>query len=138
MSREGERDVRSETTSRLTREQVKDSGMALCLLIFLVGAGMHLRWLEWTAMGVLIVDMIWPPIFRPFAIVWFGLAEAIGAVTSRVLLSVLFFVLVTPIGAVRRLMGKDPMMTKRWKRDRESTFQVRDHPYTASDLEPPY
>lgn len=123
---------------RVTAEQAKDAGMAFSLLCFLVGAALDLRWLEWTAMGALVADMIWPALFTPFAVVWFGLAEGIGAVTSRILLSVVFFGLVTPVGFVRRLMGKDPMQVRRFGRGRDSVFVVRDHRYTAADLERPY
>ena len=123
---------------RVTAGQVKDAGMALSLLCFLVGAGMHARWLEWTAMAVLVVDMTWPPILRGFAMLWFGLAEAIGTVTSKILLSLLFFLLVTPIGVLRRATGKGPMVVTRWKRDHASTFVVRDRPYSSGDVEHPF
>src|SRR3990167_6806177 len=37
---------------------------------------------------------------------WISLALVMGAVMSRVLLTVIFFVLVTPIGWITRLIGK--------------------------------
>lgn len=123
---------------RVTKDQAKDAGMALSLLCFLAGAGWGLRWLEWTAMGVLVADMVWPALFKPFATVWFGLAELIGSVTSRLVLSAVFFGLVTPVGRIRRWMGKDPMLLRRFGRDRDSVFVVRDHTFTAEDLERPY
>jgi hypothetical protein len=125
-------------TPRASVEQAKDAGMALCLVCLLAGIGWEAGWLLWTAAGVLAVDMIWPALFKPFAVVWFGLAELIGAVTSRIVLSVVFFGLVTPVGLIRRLMGKDPMQLKRFGRDRGSVFTIRDHRYTAADLERPY
>ncbi|MEW5981782.1 MAG: SxtJ family membrane protein [Acidobacteriota bacterium] len=112
--------------------------MALCLLCVLGGVVWQIQWLQWTAAGVLVADMIWPPIFKPFAVVWFGLADAIGSVTSRIVLSVVFFGLVTPVGLIRRWMGKDPMQLRRFGRDRESVFTVRGHRYTGADLERPY
>jgi hypothetical protein len=112
--------------------------MALALLCFLIGASTHRRWLEWTSMAVLVVDMIAPAIFKPFARVWFGLATALSAVTSRIVLLVLFFVVVVPVGVVRRAMGKDPMQIRRWRRDRDTVFARRDHLYESGDLEHPY
>ena len=40
---------------------------------------------------------------------WMGLAEALGFVTTRVILGIIFFLFVTPIGLVRRLFGGDPL-----------------------------
>jgi hypothetical protein len=40
---------------------------------------------------------------------WMGLAEALGFVMTRVILGVIFFLIVTPIGIVRRLTGGDPL-----------------------------
>ena len=40
---------------------------------------------------------------------WMGLAGAMGFVTTRVILAAVFFLVVTPIGIVRRLSGGDPL-----------------------------
>jgi hypothetical protein len=40
---------------------------------------------------------------------WMNLAEAMGFVMTRVILGVVFFLFVTPIGLVRRLFGGDPL-----------------------------
>jgi hypothetical protein len=118
--------------------QVKDSGMALALLLLLAGMSSSVRSLYVAAALVLVVDMLWPPVFRPFAVAWFGLASALGAVTSRALLTVLFFLLVTPIAAVRRALRHDPMRLRLWRAGRDSVFTVRDHRFTPEDVEHPY
>jgi hypothetical protein len=40
---------------------------------------------------------------------WMGMAEAMGFVMTRVILGVVFFLIVTPIGLIRRLTGGDPL-----------------------------
>jgi hypothetical protein len=40
---------------------------------------------------------------------WMGMAAAMGFVMTRVILGLVFFLLVTPIGLVRRLTGGDPL-----------------------------
>ena len=40
---------------------------------------------------------------------WMGLAEALGFVMTRVILGVVFFLFVTPIGTLRRMFGGDPL-----------------------------
>jgi hypothetical protein len=55
-----------------------------------------------------------------------------------VLLTVLFFGVLTPIGLVRRALGHDAMRLRQWRRDRESVFTVRDHHYAPADIDRPY
>lgn len=40
---------------------------------------------------------------------WMGLAEVLSFVMTRVILAVVFFLLVTPIGLIRRMVGGDPL-----------------------------
>ncbi|MDQ1707139.1 MAG: hypothetical protein QOJ88_350 [Pyrinomonadaceae bacterium] len=40
---------------------------------------------------------------------WMFLAEGLSFVTTRVILALVFFLVVTPIGVVKRLMGWDPL-----------------------------
>lgn len=43
---------------------------------------------------------------------WMGLAVILGYIMTRVLLTLVFYLAVTPIGLIRRLMGKDPLRRK--------------------------
>ena len=45
--------------------------------------------------------------------VWWTIAGALGWINSRVLLSLAFFLVLTPVGVVRRLSGRDPMARRR-------------------------
>src|ERR1700730_14377966 len=48
---------------------------------------------------------------------WMRLAEALAFVNTRIVLGVLFFLLFTPIGLVKRLAGWDPLNRRERKRD---------------------
>ena len=43
---------------------------------------------------------------------WMAIGHVLGWINTRIILGVVFYVVVTPIGAVRRLLGKDPMGKK--------------------------
>ena len=122
----------------IDRDKARGAGMAFVLICMLGAWWSHARWLEWTAIAALVVDMVWPAAFTPFAVVWFGLSDVMGAVVSKILLTVLFVGVVTPIGLVRRALGQDPMRLRQWKRDRASVFTVRDHHFTPADIDRPY
>ena len=122
----------------ITRDQSRDTGMAMVLLLLL---GL-IKWgrseLLIAAFIVHIVNMIVPQVFRPVAVLWFGLAHLLGAVASRVLMFIVFALVVTPIGLIRRVLGKDSLRLRAFRAGNESVMVVRNHTFTASDLEKPY
>ena len=50
-----------------------------------------------------------PVIARPFYVVWYALACCIGLIVGNVVLALIFYVLVTGIGLVKRLFGSQPI-----------------------------
>ena len=121
-----------------TKNQARDTGMALALLACILWLILGEKWLVIAAVIVLIIDMTVPAIFKPFAIVWFGLSVILGAVMSRVILSVVFFVVITPIGLVRRLFGFDSLMIRQWNKSYGSAFIDRNYTFTVADIKAPY
>ena len=125
-------------TKKLTVENCKDSGLALVLICLICYQFWKLPILMLLAIVFLVMAMTYPLIFQPFAKLWFGLSTALGTVVSKIILSILFYLFVFPVAWVRRLMGKDSMQMKSWKKGKESVFRVRDHRFEAKDLENPY
>ncbi len=122
----------------ITTNQAKDTGMAMVLICLIVVAAGGARFFFGLAIILLLLDMIWPNVFRPVAKIWLGLSNLLGALTSRLVLAVVFLVLVFPVGLVRRLAGKDSLKLKEWKKDHSSVFKTRDHDFTAEDIKHPY
>lgn len=122
----------------LSVEKCKDSGLALTLISLLCYQAWKLEILLLLAIIFLLVAMTYPLIFKPFAKIWFALSTALGTIVSKIVLTVLFFGLVLPFGLARRLSGKDSMKLKSWKKGVASVFRVREHSFTAKDLEHPY
>ncbi|HOV85246.1 MAG TPA: SxtJ family membrane protein [Syntrophobacteraceae bacterium] len=122
----------------VTREQCKDTGMAMVLLCLLGEYFTHRPDLLSVAVGLLVLDMIFPVFFKPVAVIWIRLSHVLGGVSSKLLLTLVFFLLLTPMGLIRRALGKDPMRRKQWKRGSSSVFHLRNHTFTAKDLETPY
>jgi ABC-type xylose transport system permease subunit len=48
---------------------------------------------------------------------WMALAEVLSFITTRIILAFVFFVIVTPIGFVKRLFGWDPLHRRAAKSD---------------------
>ena len=76
-----------------------------------------------------------PPIGNRIVWGWYKLAEGLGWFNSRVLLSLVYYLIVTPIALLFRLFGNDPLLLKDTK---GSMYQFRDHTYSKEDLENPW
>lgn len=124
--------------ANLTLKEMSDSGQALALICLILALFLGGRVWLWAALVVLILNMASPRLFKWFAFVWLNVSHYLGVVVSHVIMTLEFFLLVVPIGLVRRLMGKDSLLLKKWKRGDESVFVVRDHAYKAEDLRNPY
>lgn len=118
--------------------QCRDSGLALVLISLILALTVSPHGFLVAGIVLLVVAMTAPVVFRPFAKIWFGFSHALGTVVSRILLTVLFYAMVTPVGLVRRVLGKDAMQLKLWKKDRSSVFSNRDHLFKRQDLNHPY
>lgn len=115
-----------------------DAGLALVLLLLLAHYFSGKNIFAMAALLLLLLCMIVPEIFKPFARIWFGLSECMAWVMSRLLLTIVFTFMVTPVGCIRKLMGKDTLKFSSWRSGGGSLFSGRNHRYIPTDLERPY
>lgn len=123
---------------KITKDQCKDAGMAFTLVCILLGFVYKHDYLLIAAICLLVISMTAPMIYKALARVWFGLAEVIGTITSRIILSLVFFVVVTPVGVLRRLMHKDSLRLYEFKKSRESVMVERNQTFGPRDIEKPF
>jgi len=122
----------------ITHEQARDTGMAMVLICLLIGVFLRNYSFFTIAIPLHILNMVWPSAYRPLAWLWIGFSQLMGTVLSTIILTIIFFLLVTPVGLLRRLCGADPLQLKGWKKDRSSVFRVRQDKYRPEDIESPY
>lgn len=77
-----------------------------------------------------------PTILRPVEFVWMKLALVLGAIMTRVILTLTFLLAVTPLGILMRLSGRDPMNLK--ARNRDSHWIEADRDGTAVRHDKPF
>lgn len=65
------------------------------------------------ALALGLVAVVAPNLLTPFNKAWMKLGDLMGKVVSPLVLGVIFFVLITPIGLVSRLFGRDELRLKK-------------------------
>ena len=95
-------------------------GGVLCVfgLLLLLRHKTNYPYLFWPGAVLIAFGAVWSRALKYPYLVWMTIAFALGFVMARVILTVFFFVLLTPIGLLARLFGKD-FLNLKW--DRQTT-----------------
>lgn len=66
-------------------------------------------WIAIVAAAFLLPALIFPRSLAPLHKVWMAFGHVMGWINTRIILGIVFYAVITPIGLVRAWMGKDPM-----------------------------
>lgn len=124
-------------TAKITPTQCRDTALALAFLAMLIWYFTREAAYAYATMGILLLSMLWPKAMTWPARLWFGLAHALGAVMSRLLLCVIYISIVLPVALLRRAIGKDSMRLRAW-RGQGTAFVAREHTFVKDDMANPY
>ncbi len=130
-------------TRNPARREIRNLGLTFLGVFCLVGG--YLLWHGFAAGWWLLAagallgfwGFAWPARLVPLYRLWMGLAVVLGALVSRLLLALVFYLTVTPIGLLARMAGKDFLDLRRG--DRPSYWQRRPAaPYEPRQTEKMY
>lgn len=85
--------------------------LALAALSAYKGSGAW-PWLIGTAAFFLFTGFLVPFILRPIYIGWMKFAFVLGWFNTRLILGIFFYLILTPVGLIMRLFGRDPLHRK--------------------------
>ena len=119
-------------------KQASDAGMAAVLILLLIGLFTNNTLYYKMAIPVLVINMTFPMIYYPFAILWFGFSQLLGTIMSKLILTLVYVIMVVPVGVIRRLMGKDTLQLSEFKKSNRSVMLTRDYKFLSKDIENPY
>lgn len=122
----------------ISKKQASDTGMAMTLILLLLGLFTKSVLYYKIAIAALVITMAVPMFFFPFAVVWLGLTTLLGEVVSKILLTVIYFIILFPVSIIRQMMGKDTLDLKTFKKSTKSVMVSRNHVFTSKDIEHPY
>jgi len=92
--------------------------------------------LVYISIGLSLVALISNTIASVITWIWTGISQVMGYVMSKVILTIVFFIVLYPIALLSRLFKKDDLMLK--KSSGNSYYKVREKLYTKEDIENPW
>ncbi len=100
------------------------------LILFLITGKVFLLYI---GMGLLVISVLIKPLGRLFANAWLKLSLVIGTFNSRVLLTIFFFIVLTPLALVRRIFRRDLLDIKKVETD--TYWKTVDREFDRSSLD---
>ncbi|MEM9672432.1 MAG: SxtJ family membrane protein [Bacteroidota bacterium] len=120
--------------TQLSRKQLLETSLVLIVLGIISGFVQdQSRWFVASAV-VAGTGLVVPKLLYPVAVVWFTLGNVLSQLVSPLLLTLVFLLMITPIGIIRRWLGRDSLQLRWSKSDNQTMLKERTHTFTASDL----
>lgn len=111
----------STSTDALPRRTITSFALIVSGALIVIGAVQWRRgapqpvWLTLFSIAatLLLCAAVAPSLLRPVYRVWMQLGEVLAWINTRIILTLVFFLVVTPIGIVMRLFGRSPIARAR-------------------------
>ena len=105
-------------SSKINKSTNKSFGLVFFIVFFLIG--IYPLWNEdsirvWSiliSIVFLILGLLNSKILTPLNIIWFKFGVLLGKIISPLIMGIIFFLVVTPIGLFMRVLGKDLLNLK--------------------------
>ena len=116
-----------------SRKDLKNFGFTIGFILLIIGVFLFVRekglfvYLFSIGSILIILGGIVPVLLKPFYKVWMTFAVIIGWIMTRIILSILFFSIITIIGLFTRLLGKDFLNLN--SKNNKSYWNIRNKEY---------
>lgn len=121
----------------MDKKWVKNTGEIFALFFLFLGILRGDRMLLIVSLCLLSLTAFIPFTLYPLAFIWFKLVKLLGFFMPKIFFGVIFFVVITPVGLIRKMFKKDSLLIKN-QNTRHTAFFDRNHIFTKEDLIRPY
>jgi hypothetical protein len=116
----------------VTPKQLRSFGLLVGGIFAIIGLwpliwrGEDVRWWAMIATAILVLPaVVYPMSLKLIYRGWMAIGEVLGWINTRIILSIIFYGVFTPVALVMRLRGQDPMR-RGWDPNLESYREVRE------------
>ena len=131
------------TIPELDRKGLREFGFLFGGIVAIL-FGAFLPWLierpipvwPWALLGLMaIISLAAPMALRPIYKVWMRFGIFMSRIVTPLIMGIVFYLLITPVGLLRRIFAKDPLARSF---DKSESYRVESKKATADSLEKPY
>lgn len=100
------------------------------LILFLI---FRKNYLIYTSLFLLLISILSDTLSEKISWSWMKLSDLLGIITSKIILTLVFLLILTPLALAFRVFNKNPLLIKRTCQ--KSYYIQREHLYSADDFE---
>ena len=125
---------------RSDENELKKFGKAVGLVILIIGIVLMVYSNKlfpiFVATGTffIISSYLSPSILLPFQKIWMVIAVILGFIMTRIILSVLFYIVISPINFISKIFGKD-FLDLKIQKEKKSYWNLKEEKYEKSSTE---
>jgi Mg2+/Co2+ transporter CorB len=120
--------------SNVSRQQNIEFGLATILITAILAYWSGQNGFILAVIILSLITILIPFVLTPVTAIWYKFSHLPGMISSSVLLGLVFFFIVTPVGCVRRICRKDSLLLRQFKKNKGSVLVDKEHTYTKDDL----
>jgi hypothetical protein len=94
----------------------------------------HRQAFVYAALALLLVALFVKPLAQIISRSWMRFAEVLGTFNSKLILTLVFYLFLTPLALLYRIFNKNPLSLNHGQ-EAGSCFVTRDHVYSRADFE---
>tara|TARA_Y100000590_G_scaffold465270_1_gene637088 strand:+ start:1177 stop:1587 length:411 start_codon:yes stop_codon:yes gene_type:complete len=104
---------------KTSNKDIRSFGITIGIILFIISAILFYydkssyQIIAYIGGGFIALGTIIPILLKPIYILWMTFAVILGWVMTRVILSIVFYFIMTPIGLLTRLLGEDFLALKK-------------------------
>jgi len=129
--------IRDEIKSiKTTTPEVRKFGLTIGVFLLLIAGFLFWKqkpdfpYFAYVGGGLALLGLIAPIFLKPIYKIWMSFAVVMGFIMTRVILTIVYFGLFTPMALAAKLFGKD-LLNKRWDKNAATYWEKR--PATTFD-----
>ena len=98
---------------KTSNKDIRSFGITIGIILFIISATLlyydksSYQIIAYIGGGFIALGIIIPILLKPIYILWMTFAVMLGWVMTRVILSLVFYLIMTPIGLITKLLGED-------------------------------
>jgi len=124
-----------------SKKDLRKFGLSVGIVLFIISA--LLFWFDKTSylifgiigVSLIILAIVYPKLLKPFNKVWMSIAIVLGWFMTKVILIILFYIILTPIGIIAKIFGKKFLNLKKDKAVNTYWEYRKDEKISKSNLE---
>ena len=104
---------------KTSNKDIRSFGITIGIILLIISAMLFYydkssyQIISYVGSGFIALGIIIPILLKPIYILWMTFAVMLGWVMTRVILSIVFYFIMTPIGLLTRLLGEDFLALKK-------------------------